>query len=500
MRLCVAIASFVIVNGFVVPTGRLLRARTHEVSPTTLFDSADPYADLVSAYKKAKYTVENPPEEVTKAVEEATKTVKPAVEEVTKKVKPAVEEVAKSVVPVVEKVRPQYEPLPPGKAPSLLELATGRSADFNAADFDRVSNAKEKLGIFKSNLFGMKTGLSDVTVSNPAVSSKLTIIKENASGLKSTLDSSSDAVLKSLPTDQATLLMKNLAGGGDQIANIWTGFKFQEYGGWYVAALAIAGALVQRRAGKEDAAREFADQLTGVKSQASSAAEAATLAAKGAKLASAAASRARTSSSSAVLEATRSKVAEVENEILQKKVQKLENEAKAAKVAKAENAKLKKEITQLKKAASKSEKLLAEKKELQDQIATLKKGGGAAPKAKVAAKVAAKAKVKKAVKKAKVVADSPPPPDNEDLFFAANEEESSPPPPGPKGSKKATVAKSAPVDVSEGNPWGTLAPSSLKRKTVKDLTSYLSERGVDTKGDDGKALKKALLVEAVQNL
>mmetsp|Transcript_3122 Transcript_3122/g.7327 ORF Transcript_3122/g.7327 Transcript_3122/m.7327 type:complete len:508 (+) Transcript_3122:70-1593(+) len=60
-------------------------------------------------------------------------------------------------------------------------------------------------------------------------------------------------------------------------------------------------------------------------------------------------------------------------------------------------------------------------------------------------------------------------------------------------TKKATVAKKSSADS-----WSTLSPSTLSRKTVKQLTDYLSTKGVSTTDEDGKTLKKALLVEAVQ--
>jgi len=57
--------------------------------------------------------------------------------------------------------------------------------------------------------------------------------------------------------------------------------------------------------------------------------------------------------------------------------------------------------------------------------------------------------------------------------------------------------------VSEGgeiDEFASLTPAALKRKTVKELTSYLSKRGITVTDENGKPLKKAILLEAVNNL
>mmetsp|Transcript_19336 Transcript_19336/g.28616 ORF Transcript_19336/g.28616 Transcript_19336/m.28616 type:complete len:495 (-) Transcript_19336:134-1618(-) len=50
------------------------------------------------------------------------------------------------------------------------------------------------------------------------------------------------------------------------------------------------------------------------------------------------------------------------------------------------------------------------------------------------------------------------------------------------------------------NPFKSLTSSALKRKTVQELSTYLSERGVSVTDEDGKTLKKSLLLDAVNNL
>jgi len=53
---------------------------------------------------------------------------------------------------------------------------------------------------------------------------------------------------------------------------------------------------------------------------------------------------------------------------------------------------------------------------------------------------------------------------------------------------------------SEGNPWNELTDSSLKRKTVAQLTEYLMDRGAKVTDENGKTLKKAYLISAVKSL
>jgi len=68
-------------------------------------------------------------------------------------------------------------------------------------------------------------------------------------------------------------------------------------------------------------------------------------------------------------------------------------------------------------------------------------------------------------------------------------------------AKTKKVAEKVKVVASKGDgDWASLSDSTLARKTVKELVSYLDEKGVDTKGEDGKPMKKALLLDAVRSL
>ena len=65
--------------------------------------------------------------------------------------------------------------------------------------------------------------------------------------------------------------------------------------------------------------------------------------------------------------------------------------------------------------------------------------------------------------------------------------------------KKAPAAKkkSAPATASS-NDWSGFTDSTLKRKTIKQLSDYLESKGLATTDASGEPLKKAELVEAVK--
>jgi hypothetical protein len=116
----------------------------------------------------------------------------------------------------------------------------------------------------------------------------------------------------------------------------------------------------------------------------------------------------------------------------------------------------------------------------------------AAPKKKAAKKTAQKEKEvvieEKEVVNLDVKVEKPA---NETSFFVEVEK------PAPKAKAK-NANDNVQVEVPKAeNPWSTLSQSTLKRKTIKELADYLSERGVGTTHDDGTPLKKGDLVEAV---
>lgn len=69
-----------------------------------------------------------------------------------------------------------------------------------------------------------------------------------------------------------------------------------------------------------------------------------------------------------------------------------------------------------------------------------------------------------------------------------------------KVSAKKSVVKKASRTYSSIDDWALLADSTLKRKTVVQLTEYLTEKGVTATDESGKVLKKAELLEAVKSL
>lgn len=64
-------------------------------------------------------------------------------------------------------------------------------------------------------------------------------------------------------------------------------------------------------------------------------------------------------------------------------------------------------------------------------------------------------------------------------------------------STKSTAKKATASDVDD---WSTLAESTLKRKSVAQLTEYLTGKGATVTHSDGKSMNKAELLEAVKSL
>ena len=204
------------------------------------------------------------------------------------------------------------------------------------------------------------------------------------------------------------------------------------------------------------------------------------------------------------------------------KAEKVEIDKKAASEAAAEKAAAAKVEIDKKAAASKAEaeKMAASKADAEKM---------AASKAIIEKSVVERAVTTVAESNKKVVAEKVPTiPISESMFFAAGEtikplpkatkgtkkSETKPSVPKadkkvatPKAEKKVAVPKAEkPIDSSsvgintDTNPWKSLSLSTLKRKTAKDLTAYLDERGSTGINGDGKPLSKEELVSAVQNL
>jgi len=77
----------------------------------------------------------------------------------------------------------------------------------------------------------------------------------------------------------------------------------------------------------------------------------------------------------------------------------------------------------------------------------------------------------------------------------------------PRNAKKTVVPKktaevTTKIETGQDavNPWASLSESTLKRKTVIQLTEYLGEREVKFTDDSGKILKKAELVTVLRSI
>jgi hypothetical protein len=121
----------------------------------------------------------------------------------------------------------------------------------------------------------------------------------------------------------------------------------------------------------------------------------------------------------------------------------------------------------------------------------------AAPKKKAAAK--------KTAKKEEVVVMAQPilsKPVNETSFFASTVERERKSAEKPAPTVVVNAKKPAPKaeETMGDNPWSSLSESTLKRKTVKELAAYLSERGIESTNDQGKPKSKQDLVKAVLTL
>jgi hypothetical protein len=109
-------------------------------------------------------------------------------------------------------------------------------------------------------------------------------------------------------------------------------------------------------------------------------------------------------------------------------------------------------------------------------------------------------KTKKGPKKVAVKAAEP-----EELFFGepveakASKKTAAKKTATKKAAKKATK-KAATKTAPKSDDWSALSLSTLKRKTVKDLSEYLSQKGVEVTHGDGTPMKKEELVSAVQSL
>eukprot|EP00579_Thalassiosira_antarctica_P001485 CAMPEP_0201869562 /NCGR_PEP_ID=MMETSP0902-20130614/3030_1 /ASSEMBLY_ACC=CAM_ASM_000551 /TAXON_ID=420261 /ORGANISM="Thalassiosira antarctica, Strain CCMP982" /LENGTH=657 /DNA_ID=CAMNT_0048395089 /DNA_START=34 /DNA_END=2007 /DNA_ORIENTATION=- len=195
--------------------------------------------------------------------------------------------------------------------------------------FDASARAQENLAILKANLlggFGGSTG--DVDTAAPYLD------------LKSLLK------LDSVKFDSASIT--------PAVSDIIASLHLKEYGGWYAAAAMAIYASQQRTAGMEDANVQFESELAVAREKASEAASAAGLAAEGAKLAKKLAMKMekdmKKDGGEALLESSRSKMVQIEKDIMKNQMRALEAEVSSlrSQVASSEGGTKKKAATKTK--------------------------------------------------------------------------------------------------------------------------------------------------------
>mmetsp|Transcript_24437 Transcript_24437/g.35729 ORF Transcript_24437/g.35729 Transcript_24437/m.35729 type:complete len:619 (+) Transcript_24437:142-1998(+) len=413
------------------------------------------------------------------------------------------------------------------------------------SDSDMVNpleNAGKGLSVMKENLFsGLSGSVSMPAVSLPAVKG---FAATAATGSAIDMDGIKNALNNmSLDTSGA---METL--------------HLKEYGAWYITAAAIFVAASQRNAGKEAAREEFEKELAIAREKADEAAFAANTAVEGALQAKKLAETtvvAEGEQTVSVLAQSRTEEMRVEKEMMKKEMQRLKQETQLLKaqldslmpksqphsppvkapIAPAQDAGLQepdpaekgrilkaiKEIddankkattkkpakatTTTKKAPPKkkqaTKKPTAAKEQQQQQ--EQKKKVTAAAKAKQVAQQEAEEKAAKekaeaaATEKAAKAAATKRATAAQARINKATAAAAAPP--ANKKSSVTTTKKSTKVIEVTGSshPWASLAPSTLGRKTVKDLSAFLTEKGVTPTNEEGKALPKKILLEKVKS-
>ena len=363
--------------------------------------------------------------------------------------------------------------------------------------FDASSRAQENLAVLKANFVAGLGGLGEKV-------NHIQVPKFEG-GADSGVDMSAFS-----PVDLQTIL---------------DSLHLKEYGGWYAAAVMAIIASQQKSSGKKEAASEFESELTQAQQKANDAAAAAGMAAEGAKLAKELAMKmdkdTKKDSGQAMLESSKMKQIVLEKESLEQKIRELQ----------AEMSKLNSKLEQAKEGKKKAVKAVTAKKtEIEEEypnkvtlegdpdedariieILKMMDEENIAKKAKAAVEAEKKreeeAKYVKSQKnidekmtkgvevaqaKAEVATKKKRTTKKKSTATKAKAKTSA--------KKKTVMEKSAPAPVkaSSGpiNDWTQLADSTLKRKTVAQLTEYLTEKGVSVE----KSMKKADLLSAVKSL
>lgn len=392
-------------------------------------------------------------------------------------------------------------------------------AKVNENTYDYSAKARENMATLKSNFFN---GIDSITGGVDSAKGGVGSVKETATGV-STGDFSIDI---------ESLLKIDSVSISPAVVDFVASLHLKEYGGWYVAAAMAAYASQQRAAGREDAGAAFESELAGARQKASEAASAAGLAAQGAatakKLAIKMEKDLKKDGGKAILDSSRSKMVLMERDMMEKELHALQAEVSALRKQLAASEGVEKKIVQTKTVKTEIEeeyptkvvmerdsdedgrivellKLLDEENQIKKQKAAAElekrreeeaKFVAAEKQREVSRKMtkgveAAQAKAELAKKKKAATKKAKK---------AATKAKRKPAPKKAATKKTPTLTKKAARTSTAVDDWASLAESTLKRKTVAQLTEYLTRKGVSATDSSGKSLKKAELLEAVKSL
>lgn len=291
----------------------------------------------------------------------------------------------------------------------------------------------------------------------------------------------------------------------------------KEYGGWYAAAAMAIIASQQKSSGKMEATSKFESELTLAQQKANDAASAASTAAEGAKLAKELAMKmdkeTKKDSSQAMLDSSKMKQILIEKETMEQKIRELQ----------AEVSKLNTQLEKTNEGKKKAVKAVTVKKtEIEEEYPTKVTLEGDPDEDARIIELLKMMDEENKVKKAKAAAEAEKKREEEAQYVktqknidkkmtkgveAAQAKAETATKKKRTAKKKSTATKaktsakkkaaSAPVKASSStDDWTQLAESTLKRKTVAQLTQYLTEKGVSVE----KSMKKADLLNAVKSL
>jgi len=455
---------------------RFTTTRSHS---NTILYVVDP---IVEAYQKSAPEVKDV-NELTSYLDKSVNSAKAAVSQAAA----AASELAKPP-PAIEE----------GKVYSLFEYLKTQNAQDQGFSFQFNS---ERIGTLLGNMLEVKNTV--ISETDKAVSKMFVV--------KSTVLSETDKVAS---TPQAAAVASNV----------------QQYFPWYVAAFAIFYSVNTRNNARAEIRREYKEELDMYKARAEEAASAALQAAEGAKSVKDAVLASGTASIKTV-SSTVSKLQELqdEKELTKKDIAKVFDDLKTLQmkfdVLLAEKEALETKLSK----EDKTEKLLQHtKKNDDDKILEVMKEIDVAMEADKKKKEETKTTTRKRAKSSKTAKSSRVKKDSskdklEEVVVAAAEKEKITPKKA-KGRKskveKPIIVEDVPIIVEDVpiivedeekpffavkspvetivHPWSKLSQSTLNRKTVKELSSFLEERGAVYTDDKGKPFMKKVLVSTVQ--